>query len=165
MVDGQQHLLRTTTSITTVALRAFLPKRVCSKRPPFARLLNSKPPDVLSRAVGHRSGKTSGRDTDKARRCAQEAFPWEEPSPEVLSAPKKIAIVPDSAALMTLRMVSKQVRPCSRGVPAVVVVTVLPPHASSYFNFEQFVDHKWVQLWSGSMTKIRARGYSRGSIW
>ena len=120
--------------ITIVTLN-LPPKSVCAQTGNLSPVSEiSKPTVVLRRAAGHPSGKNSGRDTDKARRCAQETFPWEEPSPEVLSAPKTIAIVPDSAALMTLRMVSKQVQPGSRDLPAVVISTAVPLHTSSYSN-------------------------------
>jgi len=55
------------------------------------------------------SGQNGGRDTDKAGRCAGEAFPWDQPPCELLSVPRSVAVVPDAVSYMTLRMVSKQV--------------------------------------------------------
>ncbi|CBN76435.1 conserved unknown protein [Ectocarpus siliculosus] len=47
-------------------------------------------------------GQSGGRDTDKAGRCAEQAFPWDEPSC------MNVAIIPGCGSYVTLHMVSKQ---------------------------------------------------------
>ncbi|CAB1117740.1 unnamed protein product [Ectocarpus sp. CCAP 1310/34] len=47
-------------------------------------------------------GQSSGRDTDKAGRCAEQAFPWDE------SSCINVAIIPGCGSYVTLHMVSKQ---------------------------------------------------------
>ncbi|CAM9295061.1 unnamed protein product [Ectocarpus sp. 4 AP-2014] len=47
-------------------------------------------------------GQSGGRDTDKAGRCAEQAFPWDEPSC------MNVAIIPGCGSYVALHMVSKQ---------------------------------------------------------
>lgn len=54
-------------------------------------------------------GQSGGRDTDKAGRCTELAFPWDEPSCKVLGTPQNVAIIPDCGSYITLHMASKQV--------------------------------------------------------
>ena len=50
-------------------------------------------------------GKQSGRDTDKRLGCACEGFTWTEHSE--VESPRPIMLLPDSAAYLTLELISK----------------------------------------------------------